>query len=297
MFALMHPLTIFEQQFVDELAHLYPASEARELCFLLLEHRLGWSRTDRLLRKSTTLSDLDAHWLADALRQLTQAIPIQHLLGHAWFMGMKLAVNQSVLIPRPETEELVQLIIDEQQALHTGPNHIIDIGTGSGCIAIALKKAFPDATVHALDVSTDALRVAKGNAASQAAGLQFIHADIRDWNLVFQPGQAFDTVVSNPPYITEREKAAMHRNVLAHEPHLALFVDDDTPLLFYAHIAAFAAQHLNPDGTLYFEINRRYGPGVHELLHKMGFEHVQLHQDMHGADRMVRASKPAHRQG
>ncbi|SKB89851.1 release factor glutamine methyltransferase [Parapedobacter luteus] len=290
MFVLMHPVAYIEQRFVNELASLYDAGEARQLYSLLLEERLGWSRRDYLIRKHEHLPEQDVDWLLDTLSSLKKAMPIQYILGYAWFMGMRLAVNESVLIPRPETEELVHLIISGHQAAGSMPRRIIDIGTGSGCISIALKKAFPDSSVYALDISAAALRVAKQNADAQSAAINFINADVLEWDVIFQEGQVFDIVVSNPPYITANEQHDMHPNVLSHEPHQALFVDTSTPLLFYEHIAAFAQKHLHPNGDLYFEINRSYGQAVCDLLYKKGFQHVSLHQDMQQADRMIHAT-------
>lgn len=291
MFVDMQSLAVIERQFVNELAALYDANEARQLYFLLLEDRLGWSKREYLLRKQEILAEQDANWLIQALFALKETKPIQHLLGYAWFKGMKLIVNESVLIPRPETEELVDLIISRHQPAGDRPLRIIDIGAGSGCIAIALKKAFPCATVYALDISLEALQVARKNAENQRAVITFINADILEWDTFFQDTEIFDIVVSNPPYVTDVEQSGMHRNVLDNEPHLALFVEDSAPLLFYEHIAAFALAHLQADGDLYFEINRRYGHQTSELLRKKGFQQVMLHQDIHGADRMVHAKK------
>ncbi|MFC3196250.1 peptide chain release factor N(5)-glutamine methyltransferase [Parapedobacter deserti] len=289
MFVLMRTVAATEEQFVNELAPLYDANEARLLCFLLLEDRLGWSKQDYLLRKQAPLNETDADWLTHALALLKQAKPVQYLLGYAWFMGMKLLVDESVLIPRPETEELVHLVINKHRKATNKPLRIIDIGTGSGCIAISLKKRLPHATVYALDISEEALQVARQNAQIQSAEISFIHADILEWDSVFPSDQLFDIVVSNPPYITDVERREMHQNVLAHEPHLALFVNGSAPLLFYEHIAAFASTHSHPPGDLYFEINRRYGQDVYDLLVKKGFRQITLHQDMHGADRIIHA--------
>ncbi|MFB2118506.1 peptide chain release factor N(5)-glutamine methyltransferase [Parapedobacter sp. 2B3] len=287
----MQSIAAIEQRFVNDLLHLYHADEIKHLYYLLVENRLGWTKTTYLLNRQTLLRDEDTRWLVSALSELLTAKPIQYVLGHAWFMGMKLAVSESVLIPRPETEELVHLITSQHNKHATGPLRIIDIGTGSGCIAIALKKALPTAHVYGLDVSEDALNMARQNAESQSARIDFIHADILEWELVFQHEQRFDIVVSNPPYITTAEQGDMHRNVLAHEPHLALFVQESAPLLFYEHIAAFALHHLQPAGDLYVEINRYYGQAVSDLFRKKGFVAAALHQDMQGADRMVHAKK------
>jgi len=291
MFVSMQSVATIEQRFVDQLAVLYDANEARQLFFLLLEDRLRWSKRDYLLRKPMPLDAHDIEWLMDALSALKAAKPIQYVLGYAWFMDMKLTVDEAVLVPRPETEELVHFIISQHRNTGRQPLRIIDIGTGSGCIAIALKKAFPASVVHALDISSEALRVAKQNAGNQLADIRFVQADILEWELVFQPEQTFDIVVSNPPYITKGEQTGMHRNVLTYEPHSALFVEDSSPLLFYEHIAAFALEHLRPTGYLYFEINRKYGMEVSELLQKKGFEAVQCHTDIQGADRFVHAKR------
>lgn len=288
MFVFMQSVAALEQQFVDDLFHLYDADEIRQLYYLLVENRFGWSKATYLLNRQSPLSEEDATWLMFALSELRQPKPIQYMLGYAWFMGVKFAVSPAVLIPRPETEELVQLIVNHHRA-EEAPLRIIDIGTGSGCIAIALKLALPQAHVYALDVSDDALGVAKRNAENLSADVDFIRADILEWELIFQSEQQFDIVVSNPPYITLAEQYDMHSNVLEHEPHLALFVEGDAPLLFYEHIAAFASHHLLPNGSLYVEINRNYGQEVSKLFRKKGFESVTLHRDMQGADRIVHA--------
>ncbi len=280
-----------EQQFVDELADLYDAGEARQLYLLLLEDQLGWSKHDYLLHKQEPVDDQQINGLLKALSALKKAEPIQYILGYGWFMEMKLKVNPSVLIPRPETEELVQLIIDHQQSADIDAPRIIDIGTGSGCIPIALKRALPRAFLYALDISKDALDVAKQNASTHCVSVECIQMDILEWDVTFQTNQLFDVVVSNPPYITEREQREMHPNVLSYEPHTALFVDNCAPLLFYEHISAFARKHLRVGGDLYFEINRNYGFQVCDLLRKKGFVNIQLYQDLHGADRIVHAKK------
>ena len=284
----MQSIAAVEQRFIADLSHLYTVDEIKQLYYLLIADRKGWSRTHYLLNRGAVLGEDDAVWLRSCLSDLQTAKPVQYVLGHAWFMGMKLSVSPAVLIPRPETEELVQLLIDLHNA-NPSPLRIIDIGTGSGCIAIALKKALPHAHVYALDVSADALQLAQQNAAEQSTPIDFVLADILEWEVIFQDNQRFDIVVSNPPYITEDEQKDMHPNVLTHEPHLALFVAGKAPLLFYDHIAAFAQKHLLPNGGLYFEINRMYGKETSDLLRKKGFSDVQIHHDIHGAQRMVSA--------
>ncbi|GGG88897.1 release factor glutamine methyltransferase [Parapedobacter pyrenivorans] len=291
MFVFMQSIAAIEQQFANELADLYDASEVRQLCYLLFEDRYGWSKTNYLLNRQASVDQQDITWLNTMLSSLKKARPIQYILGHAWFMGMRLTVNETVLIPRPETEELVDLIIRQHGDAKTLSLRIIDIGTGSGCIAIALKKALPQAAVYAVDISADALHTARQNAASQSVDIEFINADILEWDTVFDHTSTFDIVVSNPPYITATEQNDMHRNVLNHEPHMALFVQGNAPLLYYERIAAFATEHLRTGGGLYFEINRDYGQALCDLLHKKGFNDVALHQDIQGADRMVHAKK------
>ena len=290
MFVFMQSIAALEHHFIADLSHLYSTDEIRQFFYLLVEDRLGWSKTQYLLNRGILLSEDDQSWLLSSLSDLKTAKPIQYILGHAWFMDMKLSVSPAVLIPRPETEELVQLIIDQHRTSGL-PLRIIDIGTGSGCIAISLKKALPQAHVYALDVSADAIQLARQNAADQSAEIDFIQADILEWEFTFPEEQSFDIVVSNPPYITDAEQSDMHQNVLAHEPHLALFVKGDAPLLFYDHIADFALHHLRQGGSLYVESNRSYGNDVADLFRKKGFGGATLHRDMQGADRMVHAEK------
>lgn len=293
MFVPMQTVADIEQMYVDRLTSLYDASEIHQLFLLLVEERLGWSRSEYLLQKKAGLDDRNTEWFMEVLNDLSMAKPVQYVLGFTWFMNMKLVVNSAVLIPRPETEELVGLIIYQLREMGNYSPRVIDIGTGSGCIALALKHAFPDATVDALDASGEALRVAAQNAERLGLTVNTIQADILEWDVVFQSEQVYDVVVSNPPYIPQSEAKEMHRNVLEYEPHTALFVDDSSPLLFYDHIANFAARHLVPGGRLYFEVNRAYARQVSALLTKKGYTDVHYHLDIHGAERMVNGVKPS----
>lgn len=261
--------------FMDQLSHLYDADE--------LQSMWRW-----LTQDLATAAQIDAAF-DPLLAELKQGRPYQYVMGEAWFMGMKLYVDESVLIPRPETEELVDRIA--RQFATSQKLSIIDIGTGSGCIPLALKKLLPQARIHALDVSAAALQVARKNATTQELDIQFMQADILEWEVVFDKSLEFDVIVSNPPYITPAEKADMTPQVLQYEPELALFVEQEAPLLFYQYIADFARHHLRPSGKLFFEINRKYGAEIVDLLKKMGFEQVLLIQDMQGADRMIEAQK------
>jgi release factor glutamine methyltransferase len=255
------------------------------LCFLSVQHRFQWTRASFLLNKQEIISDAYKAYFLEILSQLKASKPIQYILGETDFYGHTFRVNPAVLIPRPETEELVKWVLDSVSM----PNpSILDIGTGSGCIAISLKIVLPEADVVALDISADALALAKENAALHKAEVRFIKKDV----LLIQPtdlATTFDVVVSNPPYIALSEKVSMKANVLANEPHLALFVPNTNPLIFYEHIASVAQERLKLGGFLFFEINERFGTEVMELLVKKGFKQVELRQDLGGKDRMVKA--------
>jgi release factor glutamine methyltransferase len=272
-----------EKDFIKRLGHLFDYQEIVELFLLSAEEILSLSRMKVILQKNIELIEEDRIKFENLLLSLEKGLPIQYALGYAWFHGMKLKVNEAVLIPRPETEELVAIILYENR--HKSPN-IIDIGTGSGCIPIALKKHLPEAEVWAIDVSSAALKVASINAENENRTVHFVEADIFKADKLF-PHQKFDVIVSNPPYITPSEKTFMDVNVLHHEPHLALFVPEEKPLLFYEAIARFAKAHLNSGGKLYFEINRRFGMELQSMLMDLGFVEVKIHVDMYGADRII----------
>lgn len=283
----MTSIAAFEVEFLEALAPLYDGAEATELYSLLVENKLQIKRSSYNLKKEEYLSAEQLQDFRAVLAELVGGKPIQYVLNEAHFYGMCFEVNPDVLIPRAETEELVHYII-AQHRKDTAALRLIDIGTGSGCIPITLKKHLPHARVSSLDISQEALRTAKRNAEKLSADIQFINADILEWEYIFSD-QQFDIIVSNPPYITPKEKEDMHMNVLNFEPHLALFVEEVAPLLFYETIASFALAHLAPEGDLYFEINRYYGAETKDMLQKKGFQYVQLIQDMYGADRMIHA--------
>lgn len=256
--------------------------EASALAFMLIEE------TTQLSKAQILTSDCDGTD-ADSLLSMAQTIasgtPIQQVLGYAYFCGLKLKVTPSVLIPRPETEELVRWVVDESPA----PRSILDIGTGSGCIAIALAKALPQTRLTAIDISDEALAVARENAKMHDADIDFIQADILNPNPSLANNR-YDVIVSNPPYICNKEADEMEKNVLDHEPHVALFVPDDDPLLFYRAIAEKTLTMLTPDGTLFFEINRLYAQELTTMLQSMGFQHITVRQDQFNNNRMLRAS-------
>jgi release factor glutamine methyltransferase len=273
-----------------ELELLYESSEAKALFSIAAEQVLALSPSKLMMQKDIDISFINMQKLLSILNDLQIGKPIQHILEEAHFFGSVFKVNEHVLIPRPETEELVDWIISDcsPQLLVNSIKKIsiLDIGTGSGCIPIILKKYLPEAEVSTLDVSTDAIAVAKQNAEQIGVKINFIEADI----LRFNSKEKFDVIVSNPPYIRDLEKTDMHNNVLVHEPHLALFVSNENPLIFYKAIADFAQTNLKPNGQLYFEINEYLGSETVEMLKDKGFINIELRQDMQGKDRMVKAT-------
>lgn len=271
----------------DVLIREYDAGEASAIAFLLLEEVAGMSRSQALMGDDSPQRDE----LLRMAERIAKGEPVQYVVGKAEFYGLTFHVEPGVLIPRPETEELVDAVeLQNAQAVR-----VVDIGTGSGCIAISLSKKFPDAKVEGWDISNDALRIAKGNAELNESNVSFHKVDVLSVSpseaLSLAEGRRVDVIVSNPPYICDKEKSDMERNVLDHEPHLALFVPDEDPLLFYRKIAELGVEILSTGGRLYFEINRAYGRETVLLLEGLGYSNVQLVQDQFGNDRMVCAIK------
>lgn len=273
-----------QEKFHTSLDAIYPKEEVDNFFFLLSEAHFNVKRID--LAMDTNMQVENTHDILEALSLLKQQKPIQYILGETEFFGLPFKVNNSVLIPRPETEELVAWVLNE---VDTSKNiNILDIGTGSGCIAISLAKSLPNASVYALDVSEKAIAVAKQNAVLNTAEVEFIRADI-----LSDTGdltQKFDVIVSNPPYVRALEKNKMQPNVLEHEPHLALFVANNNPLLFYEAISKYAKKALRANGQLFFEINEYLGVETVNVLHNHNFNNIQLKQDIFGKDRMVKGA-------
>jgi len=272
-------------QFIkSQLKGLYTETEIRSFSFLIIEKLTGFTRTELMVNKNTQIS-VEQHKIIEFfIEKLKKYVPIQYILGETEFCGLTFQVNNSVLIPRPETEELVELIRNENDnAINL---NILDIGTGSGCIAISLKHLFQNSTVDAFDISEKALETAQNNANSNKLEVYFHKVDILN---APKFETKWDIIVSNPPYVLEKEKSEILPNVLENEPHLALFVPDKDPLLFYRHIAEFAQKQLNKNGKLYFEINREFGKDCVKLLVEMGYRNVELRKDISGNDRMIRA--------
>ena len=289
--------------FKEKLQHLYEEDEVRELFSISVNAVLNYSKSDVIFKKDETISSDILLKFNKILDDLTDGKPIQYIFGKAHFYGLTFQVNPSVLIPRPETEELVDWIIAEiknEQFISLGDivgyrkseiKNVLDIGTGSGCIAISLKKNLPTANVNAVDISDDALETAKKNAMLNEVPINFIQDDILNSKLSFDE-RTFDVIVSNPPYVKEDERKAMHSNVLAHEPHVALFVTNEKPLIFYDVIADYALKYLKKGGFLFFEINEYLGSQMIEMLEHKNFTAIQLKKDMQGKDRMLRAQSP-----
>lgn len=273
----------FKRHFFSELSNLYPETEIQSFFTILVEFKLHLSRIQLALEHNFELDNDDLDFLQSALMKLKIQIPIQYIVGETAFYGLLFKVDKNVLIPRPETEELVEWII--QNNTNSNSLKILDIGTGSGCIAISLAKNLPNATVSAIDISVEALNVAKNNAEFNQVTVEFVQADILTLEKL---STNFDIIVSNPPYVREMEKMQMQQNVLSNEPHIALFVNDENPLLFYDKIAELAKKHLTENGILYFEINQYLGAETVDLLKSKGFKNVELKKDIYGVDRMVK---------
>ncbi|WP_295117988.1 peptide chain release factor N(5)-glutamine methyltransferase [uncultured Chitinophaga sp.] len=266
---------------------LYDEREAVNIAHMLMEHITGLGKMDRIIYKEKKLDEEQFSALQSAIEALLRNRPVQYIIGKSWFYGMELVVNEHVLIPRPETEELVEWILSDNNNPHA---RILDIGTGSGCIPIALSQNLPKATVWAIDISEDALAVAQNNATRQKTPVQFAVMSALDATATAELPD-FDIIVSNPPYIKQSEKTGMQQQVIDYEPSLALFVPDTDPLLFYRHIGLLAINKLPAQGKLYFEINEALGKEVVELLQNQGFTNVTLRTDLFGKDRMVSATK------
>ncbi|MDC6363097.1 MULTISPECIES: peptide chain release factor N(5)-glutamine methyltransferase [Flavobacteriaceae] len=280
--------------FHKELDGIYPKEEVDAFFYRCIEHYLGLERFVLVVRPKTTVAKEEEQPLFEALTQLKQERPLQYILGTTHFMDMEFAVNEDVLIPRPETEELVQWIMDDVENQKSEIEHrtseirILDIGTGTGCIAISLAKNIPNAKVYALDISERALNVAKKNAKANTVEIIFLKHSILNFELELE--LEFDIIVSNPPYVRELEKKEIKKNVVDHEPHLALFVSDEDPLLFYRAIAHFANRNLSKNGGLYLEINQYLGAESQSLLKAHNFSEIELRKDIFGNDRMIKAN-------
>jgi release factor glutamine methyltransferase len=288
--------------FTQQLSSIYPKTEIDSFFFILMDEYLDLKRIDITLYPDFKIENTNNTILNAALEKLKNQEPIQYIIGNTEFYGYPFLVDKNTLIPRPETEELVEWILEEAKKLQnikdSIPLHILDIGTGTGCIPVSLAKNLPTATIYAIDISADALKIAKKNADLNTVEITFLQTDILKVNSLdevlkqLQQNKIhFDIIVSNPPYVRELEKAEIQPNVLQNEPHLALFVPDENPLLFYNKIADLAKENLNKNGYLFFEINQYLGNETLSILKEKGFKNTELRKDLFGNDRMIKALK------
>lgn len=300
-------LNALKTYFINSLKGYYPNEEIASFFFIATEFYLGYKRIDVSLNANEVVSSESYNQFQDLMEQLKTYKPIQYILGETDFFGLSFKVSESVLIPRPETEELVDWIIkchselactEQSRSVEESKDKqikILDIGTGSGCIAISLAKHIPNAKVYALDLSNEALKIAEQNAKQNEADVTFIQADALNKETTMlslsKHEEQFDIVVSNPPYVRELEKELMHDNVLNYEPHLALFVDDDNALVFYKTIAELSQHLLRENGLIFFEINEYLGAQMKTLLSENQFQNIELRRDINQKDRMTKAQK------
>ena len=280
--------------FFAELKTIQEDSEIESFFFILTEFLHNLKRIDVSLHPDFEITESYFKKWQTIISELKTEKPIQYITGEAWFYGLRFEVNENTLIPRPETEELVEWIVESQKSKVENLNiqksnnlTILDIGTGSGCIPITLKKEIPNAQVSAIDISEKALEIARKNASDNQVEVNFIHRNILETESL---DEKYDVIVSNPPYVRNLEKQEIKRNVLDYEPHLALFVADSDALLFYRKIAQLALKSLAPNGKLFFEINQYLGKETVELLEQLGFKNIELRKDFVGNDRMICAS-------
>ena len=276
----------FKDFFIKELLPFYDSMECESFFYLILEHNHNLKRIDLALNPDKELSMDEMIIWNEILEELKHEIPIQYILGQTSFYGLNFLVDSNVLIPRPETEELVDWILKNEKSKNLNLKTILDIGTGSGCIAISLAKNLSMSQIYALDISENALKIAQKNANSNDVSIEFICQNILETN---ELPQKFDVIVSNPPYVRESEKYEINKNVLQNEPHIALFVEDNDELIFYRKIATLARNYLEPNGNLYFEINQYLGQETVNLLLNLGFINIELRKDIYGNDRMIKA--------
>lgn len=274
---------------ISLLATGFEKTEIESFFYLLIDFRLNVSKMDFLLNPSLNVSTEDARFFESAIQKLKSEQPIQYIIGETEFFGLQFKVTENTLIPRPETEELVDWILKDQTLIDNKELRIFDVGTGTGCIPISLAKNLVSAKVTTVDVSEEAIKIAQENAISNNVAVSFVNDSILEPKIVNDLKNKFDIIVSNPPYVRNLEKQEIKKNVLDYEPHLALFVEDNDALIFYKKIAEYALNHLKKDGVLYFEINQYLGNETVELIKCLGFKTIELRKDLSGNDRMIKA--------
>lgn len=277
--------------FNSELSTIYPKTEIDSFFFLLIEVKLNLQRIDTVLKPDFLIDESILSELKNIVKRLQKEEPIQYILGETEFYSLPFLVDENTLIPRPETEELVEWVINEIQEIRSKNQdnklNILDVGTGTGCIPISLAKNLNNVSISAIDVSLEALKKAKQNAVLNKVDITFLEIDILKAK---ELPKKYDFIISNPPYVRELEKIEINNNVLQNEPHLALFVDDENPLIFYKKIADLAKQDLTKNGLLFFEINQYLGKETLEMLQQKGFKNIELKKDFSGNDRMIKAT-------
>jgi len=279
-------IKVLQEEFQKQLIFNYPKDEINSFFYLLSEAFLDKNRLDIALAPNDQINNSKTTLFLDALAQLKNEYPIQYIIGEVEFMDLTFEVNENVLIPRPETEELINWVLSAEE--DSEELSILDIGTGSGCIPVILAHSLTKSSVTSFDISEKAIEVAKKNAIKNKVELKLVVQNILSIDTL---DASYDIIISNPPYVRESEKAQMKNNVLKYEPDIALFVSDDDPLIFYRHIARLAIKSLKPSGVLYFEINQYLGSTLCKLLKDLGFKEIELKKDIYGADRMIRAIK------
>ena len=278
-------LNSYKKWFNEQLQHLYDADEIKSMLTIVAYEVLGLSRVDLVLKDNESLSEAQIVQLNNVLSQLQQEIPIQYIFEKAYFYGYEFKVSPATLIPRRETEELVEWVLSEMNRQPEKKWRVLDIGTGTGCIPISIKKEFPLAEIFAMDISTGALKIAKENAEKLNASVIFIEQNILSTTQL----DSYDIIISNPPYVRNLEKAEIKKNVLDYEPHLALFVEDNDPLIFYRKITQLAQKSLTENGLLFFEINQYLGEEMQQMVSEY-FKTIELRKDLQGNDRMMKCS-------
>ncbi|QXP70499.1 peptide chain release factor N(5)-glutamine methyltransferase [Polaribacter sp. R2A056_3_33] len=281
----------FRVFFNSELSTMYPKTEIDSFFFMLIELKLNLQRIDTVLKPDFLIDESILSELKNIVKRLQKEEPIQYILGETEFYSLPFLVDENTLIPRPETEELVEWVINEIQEIRSKNQdnklNILDVGTGTGCIPISLAKNLNNVSISAIDVSLEALKKAKQNAILNKVDITFLEIDILKAK---ELPKKYDFIISNPPYVRELEKIEINNNVLQNEPHLALFVDDENPLIFYKKIADLAKQDLTKNGLLFFEINQYLGKETVDMLHQKGFKNIELKKDFSGNDRMIKAT-------
>ena len=275
------------KEIIKSIQHIYEQGEANNIAELLMENITKFSASERIIKRDEILPTSQQQSLRSSISRLQKHEPIQYVINEAWFANMRFYVDKNVLIPRPETEELVEWVVKDVKR-QTSNVKLLDVGTGSGCIAIALKNKLPEAEVWACDISDEVLNVARINADALNATIDFVPLNFLDPDQRKQL-RTVDFIVSNPPYVPQNDKTGMGKNVVDHEPSTALFVPDNDPLVFYKAIAEFGQEKLNKEGSIYVEIHESLGQSVTDLFLSKGYQTVDLKKDLQGKDRMIKA--------